>query len=303
MSEIIHSHGVPTDSGETGHVQVAEDGLPKPVGPANADHGRWLRFCALLIVTAVALVPIGVVVVLSLRPRLGSSSKSWFSLGNFSYVFHQTMVLTWLRNSVFVSLLTVIVAVVVAAPAGYVLSRARSKLVSAWSLSLFVVQSLPIITIVIPLFIVFAEIGLVDNLVGVTIIYVGSTVAVATWMMAAYIDTIPMALEEAAWIDGCSVFTGFVKVVLRNSLPGILSTAIFAWLQAWNDYLVALVFLRSSSNFTLPVGVESFFQLNSVDWGAVMATAVVMLAPPVIVFGFLNRFFSLGGIAGSLAGT
>ena len=76
--------------------------------------------------------------------------------------------------------------------------------------------------------------------------------AVATWMMAAYMDSIPISLEEAAWIDGASLFGGFVQVVLRNSLPGVLSTAIFTFLVSWNDYLVAIVFLRSATAFTLP---------------------------------------------------
>jgi multiple sugar transport system permease protein len=133
-------------------------------------------------------------------------------------------------------------------------------------------------------------------------VYVSSTIAVATWMMAAYFDTIPVALEEAAWIDGCSLFKGFVRIVLRNSLPGVLSAAIFAFLLAWSDYLFASVFLRSDSNFTLPIGLQTFFSTNSTEWGYVMAVSVVVMVPPIIVFGFLNRYFSIGGIGGSLAG-
>jgi multiple sugar transport system permease protein len=94
----------------------------------------------------------------------------------------------------------------------------------------------------------------------------------------------------------------FLRIVLRNSLPGILSTATFAFLVAWNDYLVALVFLRSSGRFTLPVGIETFFQQHATDWGSVMAVSVVMLLPPAIVFGALNRYFSVGGIGGSFGG-
>ncbi len=148
----------------------------------------------------------------------------------------------------------------------------------------------------------FASFGLVDSLSGVAIIYVASSIAVACWMMSAYFDTIPVTLEEAAWIDGCSVFGGFVRIVLRNSLPGVLSTAIYSFLLAWNDYLVALVFLRSDDRFTLPIGLQTFFQQNQTDWGPVMACAVVMLTPPVVIFAFLNRFFSIGSIGGSLAG-
>lgn len=264
---------------------------------------KWWRFTALLVITGVVLVPVAAVLFLSLRPGVASGSHAAFGPANFKYVFTQTQTLRWLANSVGVTLAVVLVAVAVAAPAGYVLSRGRSRSVSAYSLLLFVVQSLPVITAVIPLFILFANLGLVDNLVGLGIVYVGASMSVAIWMMAAYIDSIPVSLEEAAWIDGASLFTGFIRIVLRNSLPGILSTAIFTFLVSWNDYLVAIVFLRSQERFTLPIGVQTFFQQNGTDWGAVMALAVVMMLPPVIVFTALNRYFSVGGIGGSLAGT
>jgi multiple sugar transport system permease protein len=268
----------------------------------SGKRGQWWRFALIFVITAIVIVPIVTVFVLAFQPGLGSSTTSTFTLENFQQVFTQTSLLTWLTNSLVVTIVTVIVAVAVAAPAGYVLSRARNKLVSGYSLILFVVQSLPVVTAIIPLFILFANLGLVDNLIGVTIIYVGATMSVAIWMMAAYFDSIPITLEEAAWMDGASVFGSFTRVVLRNSLPGILSTAIFSFLLAWNDYLIALVFLRSDSNYTLPVGLETFFQQNAANWGLVMAVAVIMMVPPVLMFAFLNRYFSVGGIGGSLAG-
>jgi multiple sugar transport system permease protein len=264
---------------------------------------KWWRFVALLVITAVVLVPVGAVLLLSLGPGVASGSHAAFGLANFTHVFGSTQALRWLANSVGVTLAVVLVSVAVAAPAGYVLSRGRSRSVSAYSLLLFVVQSLPVITAVIPLFILFADLGLVDNLVGLGIVYVGASMSVAIWMMSSYIDSVPVSLEEAAWIDGASLFTAFVRIVLRNSLPGILSTAIFTFLVSWNDYLVAIVFLRSQERFTLPIGVQSFFQQNGTDWGSVMALAVVMMLPPVVVFAALNRYFSVGGIGGSLAGT
>ncbi len=265
------------------------------------DSGKWLRFVVIFVIAAIVLVPIVAVVLLSLQPSLGSTANG-ITLENFGKIFTETSVGTWLMNSLGVAVVTVLVAVIVAAPAGYVLSRGRSKLVSGYSLVLFVVQSLPVVTSVIPLFILFAKVGLVDNLAGVTIIYVGSTMSVAIWMMAAYFDSIPITLEEAAWMDGCSVFGSFARIVLRNSLPGVLSTAIFAFLLAWNDYLVAVVFLRSDQNYTLQIGLQTFFQQNQTNWGLVMAVAVVMMLPPVILFAALNKYFSVGGIGGSLAG-
>jgi len=266
------------------------------------DRGRWLRFTVMLVLTLLVLAPIAAVFVLSTQPSLGSTSTASFTLENFELVFSRSSVATWLANSLVITLVTVVVSVAVAAPAGYVLSRARNRLVSGYSLLLFVVQSLPVVTAIIPLFILFANLGLVDTLAGVTVVYVGGTMSVAIWMMAAYYDSIPIALEEAAWIDGASLFGSFTRIVLRNSLPGLLSTAIFSFLLAWNDYLIAVVFLRADSNYTLPVGLQSFFQQNATDWGPVMAVAVVMMLPPIILFVFLNKHFSVGGIGGSLAG-
>lgn len=260
-----------------------------------------IRLLAACVITAVLLTPILAVLWLSLRPRLYSDIVGP-TLDNFRYIFVNTNVLTWTVNSLSVALFATVASLLVAAPAGYVLSRAKGRIVSVYAMSIFVIQSFPVVVFVIPLFVMFAAVHLVDTLAGVAIIYVATSVSVACWMMSAYFDTIPKELEEAAWIDGCSVLSAFVRIVLRNSLPGILSTAIYSFLLAWNDYLIALVFLRSDSNFTLPIGLQTFFQQNQTDWGPVMACAVIMLLPPVLVFAFLNRFFSIGGVGGALAG-
>jgi multiple sugar transport system permease protein len=290
-----------TDLPITGKLQVGVTGGKRRTLSQAEQRGKWWRLVIVLIITGLVLGPIIAVFILSLQPSLGSKATGW-TIENFGLVFSETNVGTWLKNSLIVTLVTVVVAVAVAAPAGYVLSRGRSKAVSGYSLILFIVQSLPVVTAVIPLFILFAQIGLVDNLTGVTIIYVGSTMSVAVWMMAAYFDSIPITLEEAAWMDGTSVFGSFTRIVLRNSLPGILSTAIFSFLLAWNDYLVAVVFLRSDDNYTLQIGLPTFFQQNRTNWGLVMAAAAIMMAPPIIIFAVLNKYFSVGGIGGSLAG-
>jgi multiple sugar transport system permease protein len=269
----------------------------------HVSRGEWWRFTLILLITAVVVSPIGVVVLLAFRPGVSSATTAALTTENLRYVFSSTPVLQWLSNSLLVVFLTMLAALVIGAPGGYVLSRGRGKLLSGYALMLFVIKSLPVITAVVPLFIIFAQIGLVDNLVGISIIYISASLAVGVWMFAAYFDSIPISLEEAAWIDGCSIVGGFLRIVLRNSLPGVLSAAIFAFLTAWNDYLVAIVFLRSTGNFTLQVGIQSFFQQLQTDWGSVMALSLVMMAPPVLVFVVLNRFFNIGGIGGALAGS
>lgn len=287
-------------------VAPARSTTPRPArakrSARDVSSPHWAYTLAAAIIAAIVMIPVFVTVVLAFQPQVQSGSTAVFTVQNFTHVFEQTGVALWLRNSLAVTLATVVVSVVVAAPAGYVLSRGRGQLVAGYSLILFIAQSLPIIVAVIPLFVLFAKVHLVDDLFGLGIVYVSSTMSVATWMMAAYFDTIPITLEEAAWMDGASVFGSFTRIVLRNSLPGVLSTAIFAFLLAWNDYLVASVFLRSDAVFTLPVGLQSFFAENNTLWGYVMAVSVIMLLPPVIIFSVLNKFFSVGGIGGSLAG-
>ncbi len=284
------------------HETVAAKPTPAPRSPrVGKGRYRWLRFTIVLIITAIAVVPVAVVVLLALRPAVNSTSHAVFTFANMTNIFRNTDTLRWLGNSLEVTLATVAVSVAVAAPAGYVLSRGRSKAVSGYSLLLFIVQSLPVITAVIPLFILFAKLDLVNNLVGLGIIYVGISMSVAIWMMAAYMVPCRSSLEQAAWIDGASVFRGFYRIVLRNSLPGILSTAIFTYLVSWNDYLVALVFIRTETKYTSRSAWSRSSSRSVTDWGDVMAVAVVDDGPARHRVRGLHRYFSVGGIA-SLAG-
>jgi multiple sugar transport system permease protein len=187
----------------------------------------------------------------------------------------------------------VLLAVVVGAPAGYLLSRGRGRGVGAFALTVFALQALPAVVLVVPLFVLFAALHLVDSLPGLTLIYVGSTSAVATWTMSSAIDGVPVALEEAAWLDGCSVLGGFLRVVLPNAIGGVLGTAVLAFLFAWNEYLVAVIFLTTPSSWTVGLGVVS---------GRVAVLGVAAMIPPVVVFLVLHRSFRFGGLAGALAG-
>jgi multiple sugar transport system permease protein len=258
--------------------------------------GPWLRFLVLLVVTALLLVPVLVPVwqLLAPDPASGSSGGLPGLFRAIGRAFEFGAVLTWLANSVLVTGVTVVVAIAVAAPAGYVVSRGRGRGVRGFALLIFALQAVPILLFMIPLFVLFVTLGLSDTLRGVTVIYIGLSIAVATWMMSSYFDSIPMELEEAAWIDGCSVLGGFMRVVLRNSLPGVLSAAVYAFLFTWNDYWIAVVFLRSDVNYTLGLALAGP--------GSSPVIAVVAMLPPLIVFGVLNRYFSLGGIGGALAG-
>jgi multiple sugar transport system permease protein len=250
----------------------------------------------LLVVTALLLVPVLVPVwrLVTPDPDTGSSGGLPGLFTAVAGAFSFAPVLTWLTNSFVVTAVTVVVAVAVAAPAGYVISRGRGRGVHGFALLIFALQAAPILLFMIPLFVLFVSLRLNDTLPGVALIYIGLSIAVATWMMSGYFDSIPMELEEAAWIDGCSVLGGFARVVLRNSLPGVLSAAVYVFLFAWNDYWIALVFLRTDVNYTLGLALAGP--------GSSSVIAVIAMLPPLIVFGVLNRYFSIGGIGGALTG-
>jgi multiple sugar transport system permease protein len=260
----------------------------------GATASAWGRFALLVVVTAAVLVPIGHVVVGALGVGGGRGGRPGSGPLGGLVSLATGPALPWFGNSLAVSLASVAVCVLVGAPAGYVLARGRARAVDGYALVVFVLQAFPVVTAVVPLFLLFARIGLVDSLPGIAVVYIGTSLAAAVWMLSVQIATVPVELEEAAWLDGCSVAGAFWRVVVPGVLPGILSTAIFTFLLAWNDYLVALVFLRSQGNYTLAIGLEAL--------GHSPQLALLMALPPVVLFAVFHRSFRTDGVSGAFAG-
>jgi multiple sugar transport system permease protein len=261
------------------------------------------------LITVISIFPIVAVIYYSFVPgaQLVSGGNSLLSshltLANYHFVFAGTDMLLYLGNSLIVATSAALLSVVLGAPAAYAMSRSRTRGLVIFSNGLFIAQTLPIITFLIPLFIAFRYAHLDNTLQGVVILYLAFSLPFVCWMLRTMFDAMPKELEEAAWMDGCSRLRGFASVILPGCGPGLISAWLFSFLVAWNDYLVADIFLRSNSRLTMPVGLETFFQQYSTDWGTVMAAAVLMMLPPVILFSLLQRYFNLGGVAGSLGST
>ncbi|AYG03802.1 carbohydrate ABC transporter permease [Gryllotalpicola protaetiae] len=265
--------------------------------PAKED-GRWWRFAIVLVITVLTLVPLGGTVSSALglsNMQFAGTGLSWASSVIQAVQFTmQGQATLWFENSLALAFATAIVCIVVGAPAGYVLARGRDRAVSTLAMVIFLLQSFPSVLLLVPLFLLLAKVHLVDDLFGLGLVYVGLSLAVSIWMFSAYIATVPIELEEAAWLDGCSVMGGFFRVILRNSLPAVLTTAIYTFLFVWNDYVAAFTFIRSDPNYTVGIGLQAA--------GHSQILALLVALPPVLIFAVLNRYFSLGGIAGSLTG-
>jgi len=205
-------------------------------------------------------------------------------------------------NSLIVSLATVVITVVVSLFAGYGFSRYRFPLKNALFVLLMATLMIPFQSILTPLFIMLAKLGLNNSLVGLVLVYVTLQLPFSVFMMRNAFDSVPKEIEEAARVDGVRDLRLLTRVLLPLVMPGAATVAIFAFLNAWNEFLAALIFLSSNDQYTLPVLMTAVRvgRLGSVNWGAVQAGVVVMIIPCLIVFLLLQRYYMRGLTAGAV---
>ena len=194
-------------------------------------------------------------------------------------------------NSTIVTVATTILTVVVATPAAYAFSRFRFPGKEMLFYGVLARNMFPLVVFLIPLFILMQKLQMHNSYAGLTIAYLTFALPLGIWMLKGFFDGIPVELEKAARIDGCSRFRAFVEVILPLSRPGIIATAIYAFILAWDEYPLANVLMHNTSMRTLPVGLAYFFTENAIDWSGLMATSLVISVPVVIVFLVLQNYF------------
>lgn len=206
----------------------------------------------------------------------------------------------WLTNSVIVALLTTAFSMIIATLGGYGLSRFRFRGRGFLSYFILTTQVLPGSLLIIPLYVIMGNLQLLDTRIGLVAAYCTFSVPFCTWMMKGFFDTIPISLEEAARVDGAGRFRIFSTVVLPLTVPGLVATGIFSFINGWNEYLFASTFMKSYENWTLPVGIASFQGQYTTNWGTLMAGAVLITIPVVILFLLLQKHLVSGMTAGAV---
>jgi len=209
---------------------------------------------------------------------------------------------SWFANSVVVSFGSTAISILISTLAAYSVTRFRyrgRRIIPYFSLLGYMIPS---IILVFPLFLVMAELRLTNSLWSLTFGYVSITLPFCMWLLWAFFRGIPIELEEAAMIDGASRLRVFVDIVLPSAAPGIIAAAIFSLIVSWNDFLFARVFINSIENLPLTVGVMHFFEGTHVDWGLMMASAVLMTVPMAILFMLMQRHLVAGFGAGAVKG-
>ncbi|HTK08753.1 MAG TPA: carbohydrate ABC transporter permease [Ktedonobacteraceae bacterium] len=225
------------------------------------------------------------------------------TLANFINLSDNTNFWGFFTNSIIVSGLGTIVSIFCAAAAGYALSRYhRLRFVGLYSRMLMLIQMFPLIMALIPLFIIFKDLGLINTYWSVILVYTVLNLPFATWMFEGFFDAIPRELEEAAFVDGSSRMKAITKIVLPLSGPGTAAVTIFTFLLCYNEYLIANIFLQDPGTMTIPVGIQTFVEQYSTDWGSLMAAASLASIPTLIFFLFVQKYMVQGVVAGAVKG-
>ena len=223
------------------------------------------------------------------------------TLDNFTTALNQPHFLDFLRNSLFVSISTVLLALVVGFLAAVTLARVKFRGRRSFLLLVAVAQMAPFEALLIPMFLAIKDWGYnwVPTLV---IIYFIFTLPFTIWSLRGFVGGIPVDLEEAAMVDGASRFGAFVRVTLPLLAPGLVATSIFCFITAWNEFLYAYTFMSETQNYTLPVWLVSFRTFLGTDWGATMAASTLFTLPVLIFFLLVQRRMVGGLTTGAVRG-
>ena len=224
------------------------------------------------------------------------------TLENYVVTLLRTDIPRYFANSLTVASLASASTLLVAVLGGYALARYQFRGKQVTLLIFLATQMMPIVVLIVPLFITFRILGLLNTLYSLMIVYTVFNIPFCTMMMQGFFAGVPVELEEAAMVDGCNRFGAIVRVAVPLARPGLIATFLFAFIGAWNELLFAVMFLNTDANFTLPVGLYMFISKYDIHWGRMMAGATLALIPALIVFGVVQRYMVRGLALGAVKG-
>ena len=224
------------------------------------------------------------------------------TLANYVRVLRESDFPRYFVNSITVAVATALAATAIASAAGYALSRLAFRGKATVALLLLLTQTFPLVMVIPPLYRIMATLHLTNSLLGLVIVYTAFNVPFASFLMQSFLDGIPRELEEAATIDGCTRPQAIVRIVLPLTLPGMGATVGFVFTAAWSELLFALMLINDETSKTFAVGLLTFIGKFAVDWGQMMAAAVLGLVPACLFFAILQRYLVAGLSAGAVKG-
>lgn len=220
---------------------------------------------------------------------------------NYINVWNDNNFSQYFLNSVLVSILSVIVITLLSVMNGYAMSRFKFKGKSAFMLILLATQMMPVILFVIPLFLIFKNLGLINTPYSLVLFYIVLQVPFNTILMRGFIASTPKEIDEAAMVDGAGRFRIIFAIIAPIVLPGIVATSAFAFIGVWNEFLVAFSFITTPDRFTIPIGLKFMIGEFSVQYASLAAGSIIGLIPPVLLFMYIQRYL-VEGLGGAVKG-
>jgi multiple sugar transport system permease protein len=270
---------------------------------------RYLISAIAIFLSALMLAPVVLSFFASIKTKADASSvpptylPHSFSLENYASIYnYQAGLWTYVGNSLSVAAITIVFVIVLAVPAGYGLARFQFRGKELLFLVLLLPLMIPYQALLVPIYMMFAKIGLANTQVGLAVIHTILQVPFSVYLMRNSFEGVPKELEEAALIDGGSSFQCFTRVSLPLVLPGVVTIALFAFITSWNEFLAALIVMNRESAFTVPimlVGVRTG-HLGAVDWGSLQAGIIVSIIPCIAIYVFLQKYYVSGLLSGAV---
>ncbi|QTJ33624.1 carbohydrate ABC transporter permease [Dolosigranulum pigrum] len=267
------------------------------------DFGAYL---VLTLATVISVFPLLWMILSSFKGRGELSANptrfipQFFTWEYYEHVLFELNFLENIKNSLVISLSTTLIAIVISSMAAYGIVRFFPKLGAIMSKVLVTTYIFPPILLAIPYSVVMARVGLTNSQIGLIIIYLSFSIPYAVWLLVGFFQTVPIGIEEAAKIDGANKYVTFTKVVLPIVAPGIVATAIYTFINAWNEFLYALILINSTEKMPVSVALRRLSGSEILDWGDIMAASVIVVIPSVIFFTFIQRKIAGGLSEGSV---
>jgi len=262
----------------------------------------WVFTGALIVIF---LYPLIWTAVSSVSPRAGTNQVDGWGLGNYiTLANYQAGIWVYLGNSLFVSLLTVALTLVLSLLGGYAFARFKFPGKNALFLAVLAILMVPYASLLIPLYVLLNQVGLSNSLVGVALVITVFQLPFSMFMMRISFESVPREMDEAAMVDGCNSFSVLWRVLLPAVKPGLITVGLFAFLAAWNDFFAPLILINDSDRMTLPLAVSNLRgQVQGiVDYGATEAGVVVLAVPCILLFLILQRHYVRGFMSGAFKG-
>lgn len=228
---------------------------------------------------------------------------SVYSLANYAKVFsYQAGLAVYLWNSLSTALLSIVICLGLAVPAGYGLARFNFPFKEGWFLFLLSTMMLPFQALLVPLYLMFAKLGLANSHLGLAIVHSIIQLPFSIYLMRNSFEAIPTEIEDASYVDGCRSFTSFRRVMLPLVMPGAVTVALFAFVNSWNEFLAALIFMNNEQSFTVPILLVSVRtgRQGAIDWGALQAGVMLSIIPCIVIYLLLQRYYVSGLLSGAV---